>query len=113
MGLLSDLTGISFLNTQKAAMSKPVGLPASNKINVRNGSFNAAGLTRFDMEKQLRGIVKDPNIRQQMVQGLWDSRGGSGISHAEVKNMIKKMRNEGKINKFQANHYYKDLGVYN
>ena len=110
MGLLKD-----FYNGAMAIPStpRPQTSNQNSKLNVSKGNYQLGqGQSSYDIEKQLKNIVADSTTRSKLAGRLWNSRGGSGITKAEVKAEIDQMRKLNEISGSQAGHYKNDLGAY-
>ena len=81
-------------------------------ISVSSGPADLSQMSRFEVEQELKNVVKDPGIRAELASRLWQGRGGSGLTKAEVKEAIISMEKENLISHQQAGYYLSDLGVY-
>ena len=125
MGIFNDLFGNSPKKLEKPV--GPTGMGSNNlnpspksepeqrprKIDLSQGPYELeAGETKHDLYNQLRGMVKDPGVRSEITDALWDNRGNGGVKRYEIKQRLQELEDKNIISNWQHRRYKKDLGIF-
>ncbi|HEV8601580.1 MAG TPA: hypothetical protein VGQ87_03225 [Patescibacteria group bacterium] len=84
-------------------------------INLSKGKVKDASIYKsnfkFRTEQQLKPVLSHAADRSAVAKMLWNRRGGGGIAKWEVKQGLRKLEKEGKLNYSQVNALRKKLGA--
>jgi len=100
---------------QPVSRSEKPEAPRSGLINLSKGKVKDSSIYKsnfkFRTEQQLKPVLRHAADRSAVAKMLWNKRGGGGIAKWEVKQGLRKLEKEGKLNYSQVNALRKKLGA--
>jgi hypothetical protein len=117
MGIFRDLynTAMAIPSNPNADESRQTS-GQSKKLDLRGGAYKDS--SRFDSDfrhrvrEDLEGTLKDYSARSAVADIFHQSRGGSGITKQEVKEGLKRLVEQGKLNEDQMWAVRKKYGIF-
>ncbi len=117
-GAIGRLFGLQPKTTSQNSNIKPAVTSKQDwtPLDVSHGRFNNPDLHklnkfRYDMNKDLRSTLRNPSLRKDVINELGSKR-SHGFSRIEIKESLRKLRDEGKLSSLKYRQLKRKFGAF-